>query len=174
VEEVKTCVRNGGVITRKTFTSSTESGASVPMPSNTRIEVAYKIRTRMSQQRRAARYKTPIGTLFTHQKTERNYGQKQPSTEKRTWILQPWFLSSCIEIQYRKSLGTVSFSLRLYPILPSSHPVFQMCIDGDITGLQSMFSSENISPFSISAVEGQDIPGRTLLHVGSTSKGVFD
>ena len=176
VEEVKTCVRNEGTIMRKAFSAPppTASGESFSILSNTQVEIACTVKTSISQQRNTARYNNLIGTLSIYQKTKRCSRRRQSSTDKRIWILQLWFLSRCIEIQYSKTLGTISFSLRSYPILPSSHPIFQMCIDGDVIGLRSMFSSGNISPYSVSAVEGQHIAGRSLLHVGATPKSAFD
>lgn len=58
------------------------------------------------------------------------------------------------------SFGRVSRTLSTYPILESTAPIFAICRNGDLQGLQVALSSGSVSPFVL------DEYGETLLHVG--------
>jgi hypothetical protein len=74
------------------------------------------------------------------------------------WVFLPSFLSWCVELKYLSTLGLVQGSLRTYPLLPRSHPIWDMCVCGNLKGLQSLLSARQVSPFSV------DSHGRSLLH----------
>jgi hypothetical protein len=76
-----------------------------------------------------------------------------------TWIFMPSFFSRCIQLQCLDSFQSFGWSFRIYPIIPSLHPVWDLCVKGDLKGLQTMFSERQVSPFSVSP------QGRSLLHV---------
>ena len=80
---------------------------------------------------------------------------------KTTWIFMSSFLSRHIDMQYLNTGGHVQRSIRTYPVLPYEHPVWKMCHDGDLKGIQKLLGDRQVSPFSVDAV------GDTLLHVGS-------
>ena len=78
---------------------------------------------------------------------------------KYSWVLMPSLFSRCMQFQYTNSYETINWSFRTYPVIPTNHPVWDMCTKGDITGFQSLFSEGRVSPFSVSR------QGRSLLHV---------
>lgn len=77
-----------------------------------------------------------------------------------TWVFIPSFFSQCVELKFSNTLGSVQRSLRTYPIIRENHPIWGMCERGDTTGIQTLLSKREVSPFSI------DHYGRTLLYVG--------
>jgi hypothetical protein len=82
-----------------------------------------------------------------------------------SWVFIPSFLSRCVQVQCASSLGSVERTLRTYPILPDDHPAWRMCTKGEVTSIQKLFSTREISPYAINKT------GHTLLHVGSC--GIF-
>jgi hypothetical protein len=78
---------------------------------------------------------------------------------ERTWVFMPSFLSTCVEFQYISAFGSIQRSLRTYPLLQYDHPIWDMCEDGDLKGMQTILSEGQVSPFSV------DSAGWTLLHV---------
>jgi hypothetical protein len=76
-----------------------------------------------------------------------------------TWVFIPSFLSYAFDFRYLNTCGSVERTLRTYPIISSWHPVWKMCEQGDLRGIQKLLSNREISPFSV------DSYGRTLLHV---------
>jgi len=76
-----------------------------------------------------------------------------------SWVFIPSFLSRCVQVQCASSLGSVERTLRTYPILPDDHPAWSMCFCGEVTSIQELFSTREISPYAI------DRTGQTLLHV---------
>ena len=65
------------------------------------------------------------------------------------------------EVRYIGSYWRVPTALRVYAVSNWRAPVFEMCKNGDLEGLQFMFSSGSVSPFVI------DQFGRSLLHVST-------
>ena len=59
------------------------------------------------------------------------------------------------------SLGQISRTLSTYPILANEAPIFDLCRQGDILGLQAALSSGTVSPFVL------DKYGWSPLHVSS-------
>lgn len=87
--------------------------------------------------------------------------KEDPVVTKKIWTIQPSFVSYVLEMSYMQSFGHVSKSLNMYPILKRGHHIFELCIDGDIKGLQVALSSGEISPYVL------DEDGGTLLHVSA-------
>jgi hypothetical protein len=83
------------------------------------------------------------------------------------WVFLPSFFSRCVELKYVSILGSVQRSLRIYPLLPNSHPIWDMCRCGNLKGVQTLLSERQVSPFSV------DSGGRTLLYVGFFQRNVF-
>jgi hypothetical protein len=82
-----------------------------------------------------------------------------------SWVFIPSFLSRCVQVQCASSFGSVERTLRTYPILPDDHPAWEMCRAGEVTSIQELFSTREISPYAINKI------GKTLLHV---SCDIFD
>lgn len=91
---------------------------------------------------------------------------KRAIVEEKTIKLTPAFLRKTLELRLLSSFGQISRTLRTYPILKDSAPIFTICKNGDLRGLQAALSSGTISPFVVSE------EGLSLLHVrfGSKSK----
>lgn len=78
---------------------------------------------------------------------------------EKSWLLIPSFLSRCVQLQYISSFKSIERRLRTYPIVRDNHPVWDMCEFGRVSCIQNLFSSCEISPYSINT------EGKTLLHV---------
>ena len=99
--------------------------------------------------------------LHTMQRSnQRGQNVESYNRSETTWIFLPSFFSSCVELKYMSILGSVNRSLRTYPLLPHSHPVWNICYNGNLKDLQALLSERQVSPFSV------DIRGSSLLHVG--------
>ena len=87
-------------------------------------------------------------------------------SEEKTIKITPAFLRKTLELRLLSSFGQISRTLRTYPILEDSAPIFDICLKGDLRGLQIALSSGTISPFVMTE------EGWSLLHVrsGSISK----
>jgi len=89
-----------------------------------------------------------------------------------TCVFVPSFASACVNYQYMNTCGFVQRSIRIYPIIPSNHPIWNLCYNGDLKGIQALLNEGQVSPFSV------DRWGNTLLHVGivmwETSKEITD
>lgn len=113
------------------------------------------------------KYASPFGELFVR-KTSRSQsfssevGQTPPgayTVDESSWVFMPSFLSSCVNFRHLNTCGTIQRSLRTYPIIPGKHPVWDMCADANVQGIQKLISEGQVSPFSV------DKQGKTLLHV---------
>lgn len=71
------------------------------------------------------------------------------------------FMSYAFQLRYTRSFGHISQSLNIYPVLSDDDPVFRMCQNGDLLGLQAALSRKGVSPFVTDTNQGW-----TLLHVG--------
>ncbi len=54
--------------------------------------------------------------------------------------------------------GYIQRALKIYPIIPDDHPIWRMSVRGDLEGVQTLFATNQVSPFSV------DANGFTLLH----------
>ena len=95
----------------------------------------------------------------------RRTGNRAVSEEKIIKIT-PAFLRKTLELRLLSSFGQISRTLKTTPILERGAPIFRICMNGDLGGLQAALSSGTISPFVT------DEYGWSLLHVrfGSGSK----
>ena len=112
-------------------------------------------------------YRGVFGTV-TLDKTSKYSQVPNPGANGRTtfvsetaWTFRPSFISYTLQLLYARSFGHVSRSLNVYPMLSNSDPIFYMCLDGDLLGLQTALSRRRVSPFVI------DTTGCTLLHVNT-------
>jgi hypothetical protein len=111
----------------------------------------------------------PFGKLCIRRKiSDSTFGdEKEPSPmtayskNETTWTFTPSFLSYAFDFRYLNTCGHIERSLRTYPVLPDNHPVWEMCIWGDLKGIQKLLSDRKISPFCV------DSYGGTLLKVRS-------
>lgn len=85
--------------------------------------------------------------------------EKKVVSEEKIIRLTSVFLRRALELRYLNSFGQISRTISTYSILPCGAPVFDMCIKGDLKGLQAVLDSGNISPLVV------DEHGWTLFHV---------
>ena len=76
----------------------------------------------------------------------------------------PVLFRKTFELRVLDSLGGISRSLSSYPILEGRAPIFDICRNGDLQGLQVALSSGDVSPFALS--QG----GLSLIHVSLLPK----
>jgi hypothetical protein len=76
-----------------------------------------------------------------------------------SWVFIPSFLSRCVQVKCASFLGSVERTLRICPILPDDHQAWDMCVQGDVTSIQELLRTREISPYAINKY------GFTLLHV---------
>ena len=110
-------------------------------------------------------YRGYFGTVDIHVKSRslstsksRRTGNRAISEEK-TIKITPALLRKALELRLLSSFGQISRTLRTYPILKDSAPIFTICQNGDLRGLQVALSSGTFSPFVT------DEYGWSLLHV---------
>ncbi|KAH8672816.1 hypothetical protein BGZ60DRAFT_527110 [Tricladium varicosporioides] len=116
-------------------------------------------------------YSSPFGNLFVRktsksQTLSRNV-EPSPSrahnVDESSWVFMPSFISSCINFRYLSTCGTVQRSLRTYPVISEGHPIWKLCKDGNVQGIQELLNGRQVSPFSI------NMRGKTLLHFAARS-----
>lgn len=110
--------------------------------------------------------RTPLGMLIVRRQssTVSLDGDGESSTnphtqDETTWTFIPSFFSRCIDFRYSRVWGDIQGALRTYPVIQYHHSVWSMCYNGDVRGLQKLFSERQISPFSVNPWGG------TLLQV---------
>jgi hypothetical protein len=101
-----------------------------------------------------ARIQSQSEELDDGEHSKESYGRDEWSL-----VFIPSFFSRCVQVQCVSSFGSVERTLRTCPILPEDHPAWNMCEDGDVTSIQRLFSTREISPYAINST------GETLLHV---------
>jgi hypothetical protein len=109
-------------------------------------------------------YQTPFGRLGIRRKLQytkfdgRTEGEVATSSET-SWIFTPSFLNRCMAFRSMNVFGSIERSFRVWQVIPTTHPVWELCEQGNLVGVQSLLTSRAVSPFSI------DEYGETLLHV---------
>lgn len=78
---------------------------------------------------------------------------------KRVLTITSPFLGRIFELYFGVSFASIPRALRVYQIIEYHAPIFKMCRNGDLEGVQNEFANGTISPF---IVNGE---GFTLLHV---------
>ena len=125
-----------------------------------------KYHSSRSKQEYARWYSRTFGTLTLQKKSKYSKSpkasteQKAPLISETAWTFRPSFISYALQLRYARSFGYISRSLNFYPVLSYSDPVFKMCRNGDLSGLQVALSRKGVSPFVT-----DDYWGETLLHV---------
>ena len=76
-------------------------------------------------------------------------------------IIRPSFIKKAFEVCSYNTLGHWSWTLKCFPVLPFNAEVFEMCMYGDLEGLQRTLSNREVSPFV------RDYGGSTLIHVAA-------
>jgi hypothetical protein len=90
------------------------------------------------------------------------YSKDPYARDEWSWVFIPSFLSRCVQVKCASFLGSVERTLRTCPVLPNDHQVWGMCLKGDMTSIQELLRTREISPYAI------DRYGSTLLHVSCT------
>jgi len=119
------------------------------------------------EQSMASRYTSVFGRLVIRKVTqstsftdnEQRSESESYSTSATGWIFTPSFLSQCFEYQAFNACGAIQRAIRIYPVIPFNHPIWKMCLSGNLKGIQTMLSTRQVSLFSV------DLNGYTLLHV---------
>lgn len=83
----------------------------------------------------------------------------KPLTEETAIMIAPSFIRRLLEVRLAFSLGRVSRTLTVYTVVTWDSPIFNMCRNGDIHELQTVFGSGKMSPYIVNEWGG------TLLHV---------
>jgi regulatory protein YycI of two-component signal transduction system YycFG len=110
-------------------------------------------------------YVSALGYVFgalTYYKSKKSASLSDNNVEEDTVrILTPVWLSGKIyEIHKYQERWSYQVTFRSYNILPQNAMVFQCAQDGDIVGLQQLFTSKQATLYD------RDIRGNTILHVG--------
>jgi hypothetical protein len=85
-------------------------------------------------------------------------------SEKTVILVTPAFLKRQLEISFTNTFGSITRTLRTYPVVARFHDSVEDCIAaGDLETLQVMFSGGAVSPLAV------DEDGETLLHVRMTA-----
>ena len=85
-------------------------------------------------------------------------------TNEQIIAVTPILFRKTFELRVLDSVGGISRSLNSYPILEGRAPIFDICRNGDLQGLQVALSSGDVSPFALS--QG----GLSLIHVSLLQK----
>ena len=85
-------------------------------------------------------------------------------TNEKVIAVTPALFRKTFELRFSNSCGGISRSLSSYPILQGRAPIFDICRNGDLQGLQVALSSGGVSPFVLS--QG----GLSLIHVSLLQK----
>ena len=139
------------------------SGHKIPCLSSTN---SMKYPSPSTKQEHVLWYKGIFGTIY-HQKKSKYSKSTHTSAEGKaslisetSWTLMPSFVSYALRIRYARSFGHISPSFQIYPMMSHLDPVFELCRNGDLVGLQAAVSMKRLSPFVT-----DDLLGCTLLHV---------
>ena len=76
-----------------------------------------------------------------------------------TYFFPSWFLASVFVVAVRSSINGLEFNIRVPHIVSDSAIVFDLCAQGDVEGVKTMFRQGLSSPFDIDSTQ------RTLLDV---------
>ncbi|KAI9794722.1 MAG: hypothetical protein M1833_007379 [Piccolia ochrophora] len=101
---------------------------------------------------------TKTSTVSHHGRANLRLNGSHSLVEEEGYFFIPSFGLYALEIQYQTTLGRIPRVMRVHPILDRYSPVFYMCQNGDLRGLQHAFDSHQVSPYSIRP------DGKTLLH----------
>ena len=138
------------------------SGHEVPNPRSTNV---MKHSFSSTKQEHMVWYRGMFGTMTLQKKSKRSQPANAVAKGKAllvsetAWTFIPFFVGYALELRYARSLGYISRSLNIYPVLSEDHTVFALCEEGDLSGLQIALIEKRVSPFVI------DPHGWTLLHV---------
>jgi hypothetical protein len=163
-------------ISRELLLSRNDPGTDADHGSSATAKVSIQSRNRTAGFKLSKRqsiafssFSGPFGKLHIRRKiSDSTFGdEEEPSPmtayakNETTWTFMPSFLSYAFDFRYLNTCGHIERSLRTYPVLPDNHPVWEMCGQGDLRGIQKLLSDRQISPFCV------DSYGTTLLQVRS-------
>lgn len=84
------------------------------------------------------------------------------TNKEKIITITPILLRKTLELRLQNSFGRISRTLSTYPVLEDRAPIFEICREGDLQGLQVALSSGSVSPFVL------DEDGWSLLHVSAS------
>ncbi len=89
--------------------------------------------------------------------------RKKAIAEETAITFSPSFVRKAFEIRYTFSLGRVSRTLNIYPTMKANSPIFMMCREGNLQGVQIALSNRTVSPYVM------DEYGMTLVHYAAST-----
>jgi hypothetical protein len=164
-------------ISRELLLSRNDPGTDADHGSSATAKVSIQSRNRTAGFKLSKRqsiafssFSGPFGKLRIRRKiSDSTFGdEEEPSPmtayakNETTWTFMPSFLSYAFDFRYLNTCGHIERSLRTYPVISNCHPVWDMCRDGDLKGIQKLLSNRQISPFCVNSY------GTTLLEVRSS------
>lgn len=142
---------------RLQYTQQNEERALAPATSSSSLRIT-------SKEQNIIWYRGVFGFVATREKWvstsksgSRTVG-KRISAKKVLRMASP-FLGRAVELYFGASFASVPRALRVYQIIERDAPIFDMCWNGDLEGIQNEFAKGTICPFVV------DKYGWTLLHV---------
>lgn len=104
--------------------------------------------------------KTLLGCLETQKYVRQKRQSYEPEESCIISVQLPsWLLPRRYQIRSRRQYRGWNYHIRAYHIVPTTAPVFKLCMEGDINGLQNIFTSGLATPFDV------DRDGASTLHV---------
>lgn len=149
---------------RVTVTHSTETILSATISQktiqrvSTNLERASPSHAGFSSTKEAAYKGIDLGKRYT----------KQKAKLRLRFQISKWLYGVTRAIEIYDSPVGWDFYIRIYNVIPQNAPIFSMTENGDIAGIQQLFSLEKASPFD------RSFDGQTLLDVSSEYQGSFN
>lgn len=139
------------------YTQQKDEQLVAPGSSNSALHITSKEQTTIW-------YRGVFGVIATQEKwisssrsASRTAGKPVPA--KRVLTITSPFLGRVVELYFGVSFASIPRALRVYQIMERHAPIFDMCCNGDLEGIQNEFANGTISPFVV------DDYGNTLLHL---------
>lgn len=111
-------------------------------------------------------YRGILGVVSVQTKSEvASKSSKDWKLSKKAITIMPSFINYVLEMSFMDQFGCIPRTLNVFPVLSNEAPIFDMCWDNNIEGLQSAFSTGSVSPFVL------DDDGWSLLDVGLSLQG---
>ena len=83
----------------------------------------------------------------------------EPVPAEKVLMMKSLFLRRAVELYFGASFAGVPRALRVYQIVERNAPIFEMCRNGNLEGIQNLLANGAISPFVVTK------SGQTMLDV---------